>query len=223
MTKPVQGSVESDAAIEDAEVNAELVEVVEPTEDSEELTDPTEGAAEGQAGDSVFEATPKAARRINWLRVLAYGVLPGLALLLALAAGFLKWQGSSGRDADLGRIDATQAARDSTVALLSYRPDTVERDLGAARDRLTGRFKDTYTSLTRDLVIPGSKQKQISAVATVQAAASVSAEPNHEVVLVFVNQTTIVGNGAPAYTASSVRVMLDKIDGRWLISGFDPV
>jgi Mce-associated membrane protein len=51
----------------------------------------------------------------------------------------------------------------------------------------------------------------------------VSADPNHEVVLVFVNQTTILGNSAPAYTASSVRVMLDKIDGRWLISGFDPV
>ena len=150
-------------------------------------------------------------------------MLPGLALLLALVAGFLRWQGSSATDADRGRIEATQAARDSTVALLTYRPDTVERDLGAARDRLTGRFKDAYTSMTRELVIPGSKQKQISAVATVQAAASVSADPNHEVVLVFVNQTTIVGNSAPAYTASSVRVMLDKIDGRWLISGFDPV
>jgi len=26
------------------------------------------------------------------------------------------------------------AAKDSTVALLSYKPDTVEKDLGAARD-----------------------------------------------------------------------------------------
>ena len=56
MTNPLQGSVESDAAIEDAEVNAELVEVVEPTEDSEELTDPTEGAAEGQVVDDAHGA-----------------------------------------------------------------------------------------------------------------------------------------------------------------------
>ena len=108
-------------------------------------------------------------------------------MLLALAAGFLKWQGSSLSEADVGRVEAIQAARESTVALLSYRPDTVERDLGVARDRLTGQFKDAYTSLTRDVVIPGSKQKQISAVATVQAAASVSAQPGHGDVLLFVN------------------------------------
>jgi Mce-associated membrane protein len=32
-----------------------------------------------------------------------------------------------------------------------------------------------------------------------------------------------VGQDAPTNSASSVRVTLDKIDGRWLISGFDPV
>ncbi len=73
------------------------------------------------------------------------------------------------------------------------------------------------------MVIPGAKQKQVSAVTTVEAAASVSAEPNHEVVLLFVNQTTTEGTGAPAVTTSSLRVTLDKIDGRWLISRFDPV
>nr|WP_231614120.1 hypothetical protein [Mycobacterium nebraskense] len=173
--------------------------------------------------DEPTDAVPECAQRINWSRVLAYGLIPGLALSLASTAGFLKWQGSSVTDADRGRIEATQTARDATAALLSYRPDTVERDLGAARDRLTGRFKDAYPSLTREVVIPGSKQRHISAVANVQSAASVSAGPDHGVVLVFVNQTTIVGAEAPAYTASSVRVTLDKVGGRWLISGFDPV
>lgn len=156
-------------------------------------------------------------------RVLAYGVLPGLALLLALAAGFLNGQGPSGTNRDPGDNAAIQAAKDSIVALLSYRPATVERDLGAARDRLTGGFKDSYTSLTRDVVIPGAQRNQVSAVATVQAAAPVSAEPDHAVILVFVSQTTTEGSGAPAVTASSLRVTLDKVDGRWLISGFDPV
>ncbi len=86
-----------------------------------------------------------------------------------------------------------QAAKDSTIALLSYKPDTVEQQLGGARDLLTGDFRDSYTSLTNDVVIPGAKQKQISAVATVPAVASVSANPSHAVVLVFVNQTVIVG------------------------------
>jgi Mce-associated membrane protein len=116
-----------------------------------------------------------------------------------------------------------QAATEGTIALLSYRPDNVQKELEAARGRLTGTFLNAYTQLTHDVVIPGSKQKQISAVATVPGAASVSAATNHAVVLLFVNQTIIVGQDAPTSTASSVRVTLDKIDGRWLISQFDPV
>ncbi|BEH77096.1 MCE associated membrane protein [Mycobacterium pseudoshottsii JCM 15466] len=37
------------------------------------------------------------------------------------------------------------------------------------------------------------------------------------------NQTIIVSQDPPTSTASSVRVTLDKVDGRWLISRFDPV
>jgi Mce-associated membrane protein len=161
--------------------------------------------------------------RVRWSRAIAYGVLPGLALLLASAAGFLKWQDASVRDAQVAGAESVRAATDSTIALLSYKPDTVEKDLGAARGRLTGTFLSAYTSLTHDVVIPGAKQKQISAVATVPAAASVRATENHAVVLLFVNQSVIVGQDAPTSTASSVRVTLEKAGGRWLISQFDPV
>jgi len=160
---------------------------------------------------------------VRWSRAIAYGVLPTLALLLASAAGFLKWQDASVRDAQVAGAESVRAATDSTIALLSYKPDTVEKDLGAARGRLTGTFLNAYTSLTHDVVIPGAKQKQISAVATVPAAASVRATENHAVVLLFVNQSVIVGQDAPTSTASSVRVTLEKAGGRWLISQFDPV
>ncbi|MFZ1176890.1 MAG: hypothetical protein WAO15_11610 [Mycobacterium sp.] len=160
---------------------------------------------------------------MRWSRVIAYGLLPGLALSLASGAGFLKWQDTSVRDAAVARAESVQAATEGAIALLSYRPDTVQKDLDAARGKLTGTFLNAYTQLTHDVVIPGAKQKQISAVATVPAAASVSASGNHAVVLLFVNQTIIVGGDAPTNTASNVRVGLDKIDGRWLISQFDPV
>jgi Mce-associated membrane protein len=162
-------------------------------------------------------------RRIRWSRMIAYGVLPGLALLLALAAGFLKWQDNSVRDAQVASAESARAATDGTIALLSYRPDTVQKDLEIAQGRLTGSFLDSYKSLTHDVVIPGAKQKQISAVPTVPAAAPTSATENHAVVLLFVDQTVIVGKDAPTNTASTVRVTLDKVDGRWLISQFDPV
>jgi Mce-associated membrane protein len=162
-------------------------------------------------------------RRIRWSRAIAYGVLPGLAMLLISAAGFLKYESDSAREVAAVHGAYMQAASDGTIALLSYRPETVEKDLEAAKSRLTGTFLDAYSSLTHDVVIPGAKQKQVSASATVPAAASTSATPTRAVVLLFVNQTVVVAKEAPTNTASSVRVTLDKVDGRWLISQFDPV
>lgn len=159
----------------------------------------------------------------RWSRAIAFALLPGLALLLASAAGYLKWQDGTVRDAGGARAESVRAATDGTIALLSYKPETVEKDLEAARGRMTGQFLDSYTSLTHDVVIPGAKQKQISAIATVPAAASVRATQNHAVVLLFVNQSVIIKQDAPTSTASTVRVTLDKIGGRWLISQFDPV
>jgi Mce-associated membrane protein len=43
------------------------------------------------------------------------------------------------------------------------------------------------------------------------------------VALVFVNQTVVVDKDPPSASASSVRVTMDKVGQRWLISGFDPV
>ncbi|HXO54426.1 MAG TPA: hypothetical protein VN888_26160 [Mycobacterium sp.] len=161
--------------------------------------------------------------RTRLARILAYGLLPTVALLLAGAAGYLKFVDGTARYAEIARAQSVQAAIDSTVAMLSYRPDTVEQNLSAARDRMTGSFRDSYTSLTNNVVIPGAKQRQISSVATVPAAASVSAAETHAVVLVFIDQSTIIGNDPPTDTASSVKVTLDKVHNRWLISQFDPI
>jgi Mce-associated membrane protein len=199
-----------------AEPTAEAPSAAEDAESDAETTDPV---AERESVDS--DSDDKAG--INWPRVLAFGILPALALLLGAAAGFLKWQDSSVRDTDGVRIESMQLAKDATVRLLSYKPDTVEQDLGSARELLTGEFRDSYTQLINDVVIPGSKERQISAVATVPAAASVSAEPNKAVVLVFVNQTVVVGTDAPTGTTSSVQVTMDRVGDRWLISEFDPV
>jgi Mce-associated membrane protein len=189
---------------------------------------PTAASSDDAEADEDFERPERNQRISRWRRlvsthVLAYGLLPGLALLLAVTGGFFKWQAASIGDAGIARTQSVQAARDATEALLSYRADDVEKDLGAARDRLTGSFRDAYISLTTQVVIPGARQKHISATASVPAAASVSATPTHAVVLVFVNQTVLVGTDPPSDTSSSVKVTLDKFGRRWLVSGFDPV
>ncbi|MDH6246400.1 hypothetical protein [Mycobacterium sp. OTB74] len=198
---------------------------VQPDEEAQEVNiDDIEAEGESQEIDeSGHDDQPvSTGHGTRWSKVIVLGVLPVLVMLLAAAAGFMKFQDASARDATTARADSVRAATDSTIALLSYRHDTVQQDLEAAQTRLTGTFLDSYTKLTHDVVIPGAKQKEISAVATVPAAASASATADHAVVLLFVNQTVLIGKDAPTNTASSVRVTLDKINGRWLVSGFDP-
>jgi Mce-associated membrane protein len=210
----VDTDVVDEPAVVAAEIDGEETDVAEPTAEvgiepggDDEVTQPEHGDPE--AG-------------VRWRRAVAYVVLPGAALLLAAGAGFLKYQSDSVSGPN--PVDeSVRAASDGTVALLSYRPDTVQKDLDAAKSRLTGSFLDAYTKLTHDVVIPGAQQKQIAAVATVPAASSASATASHAVVLLFVNQTVTIGTDAPTNTASSVRVTLDKVDGHWLISQFEPV
>ncbi|MGV0834260.1 hypothetical protein [Mycolicibacterium thermoresistibile] len=162
-------------------------------------------------------------RGVSWLRICAYIVVPVVVLLLTLGAGYLVWMDGRATAVEQARTEAVQVASDGTVAMLSYESATVEEQLAAARDRLTGDFKDSYTSLTDEVVIPGAKEQQISSVATVPAAAVVSATTDSAVVLVYINQTTEVGEDPPTNLTSTARVTLDKVDGQWLISQFEPV
>ena len=193
-------------------------------DDAAPLSDAASDSADAKADTEGSDgANPPRRWRTRVARIFAYIVLPAVALLLGAAAGYLKWVDGTARDAEVYRAQSVQGASDSTVAMLSYRPDTVDQNLAAARDRMTGAFRDSYSSLTHDVVIPGAKQRQISAVATVPAAASVSATATRAVVLVFVDQTTIIGNEPPSDSTSSVRVTLEKVHDRWLISQFEPI
>jgi Mce-associated membrane protein len=215
LSEETENTVKSD--IEDS------AEAPPPESEAEDTATPEE--SEAADVDEASDDEPETRRRpIAWSRVLAYGVLPALALVLALAAGYFRWVVASADELALARTESVRVASEDAAALLSYKADSADRDLNnAARDRLTGDFKDAYINLIRQVVIPGAKEKHISAVAKVNAAASVSASANHAVVLLYVDQTVTIGDGAPTDTQPVVRVALDKVNGRWLVSHFDPV
>lgn len=162
-------------------------------------------------------------RRVNPMRVLAYGLMPGLVLLLAIAAGLLKWQDVTSQDADAVRAESTEFASDSTIAILSYSPDTVDADVAAARELVTDGFRDSYLQLAHDRVIPDAKDRHITATVSVSGTASVSAGASHAVVLVFADQTRVSDSSRPVEVPASFLVTLDYFDGRWLVSDFEPV
>lgn len=126
------------------------------------------------------EPAPQVASRLDQppsgrsrLRSVCFAMLLALPFVLAIAVGGLKFVGWTQSESARAQIESVRAASDTAIAVLSYRPDTVQNDLDAAKGRMTGSFKDSYSSLVDNVVAPGAIQKLISAQATVPAAASV--------------------------------------------------
>jgi Mce-associated membrane protein len=212
--------VADESSLDDLAERDDLADEAEAADEADLLdVDETEAA---EAAADAAAAPVERGSRFSWTRLLVVA-LPALALIIALGVAYLKWLDGTARESRTAAEASVRAASESTIAILSYKPETVDRDLKAAAERLTAGFRQQYTQLVNDVVAPGAKQQHIAAVATVPAAASVSATGKHAVVLVFVDQTTTIGNDAPTQTTSSVRVSLEKVDGRWLISQFDPV
>jgi Mce-associated membrane protein len=180
-------------------------------------------ADDAKKGETDVDDTSSSRRRSAWAKVVVFGVMPLILFAMTLAAAYFKWHGTTAHEADCARSESVQAAKDSMVALLSYQAPTADKQLRAAVERTTGKFTNEYQDLINRVVIPGAQQKLVSATAEVIAAAPVSTTPNHAVVLVFVNQSTGMGTEKPTDMQSSVRVTMDKVDGRWLVSGFEPV
>lgn len=118
---------------------------------------------------------------------------------------------------------AITAASDGTVAILSYAPETIADDLDRAKSKLTGDFLKYYDEFTGQFVEPSAVQKGVRNSAAVVRAAVAELHPDRAKVLVFINQSTTTREKPdPVVTASSVLVTMSEIDGKWLISSFDP-
>ena len=145
------------------------------------------------------------------------------AVALVVLSGWLARDTSARNGARDGGAEALAAARDSIVAMGSYRPDTTERNLTAARDRLTGSFLDAYNQVIQTAVIPAAKSGKISSTVSVPAAGVISAESDRAVLLAYVDQTLTAAGGQPVANPARYRVTMQKIDGRWLVAGFDQI
>ncbi|MGV0811800.1 hypothetical protein ABQF34_07525 [Mycolicibacterium boenickei] len=199
---------------------------VEPEAAGETVADETvedEGVEEAAEEPADVEEPVEAEQRPRARsRVSAAVVLAAVALVLALAAGVLRWQIASHNASDVARAESAEAARDITVQMLSYETETVEEQLNAVRERLTGNFLGSYTAMT-DEIIPAARAQQIAAIADVPRIGVVNAEPDNADLVLFVNQAVQVGGQMPQKTPSVVRVTMVKDGDRWLMSEYEPV
>jgi len=186
-----------------------------------------ESAQEEPAQEEPAQET--ADRERHWAAgLLAHWRTLAICLALVASAGMAAWlyfgQYRTDQLTASATTDVVGAATQGSVALLSYAPDTVDADLAAAQSNLTGEFATYYGEFAKQIVAPATKQRGVQTTATVVRAAPAEVNPNDAKVLVFLNQVTVSrDNPDPAQAASSVMVGLVKVDGRWLISSFDPI
>ena len=165
---------------------------------------------------------PRARRKVQVVPVV-------LIALLLITGGVATWLYFTvyrpDKQTDAGVASAVvNAASDGTVALLSYSPDTLDKDFAAAKSHLSGDFLSYYNQFTDQIVAPAAKQKSLKTNARVLGAAVQELHPNSAVVLVLVDQsTTSKDNPDPSMASSSVLVSLSRVNGAWLITKFDPV
>ena len=196
---------------------------VTDVDETEEVTDEaaTETETPTAARDSIVRRSGRAVRaRLGAvLLVAALVVSAGVAAWLY----FEQYRPDRQTDAAASAV-ALDAAKNGTVALLSYSPESLDKDFAAAKSHLTGEFLSYYTQFTEQIVTPAAKQKSVKTSAAVVRGAVSEMHPDSAMVLVFINQnTTSKENPDGSFAASAVKVGMKKINDAWLISSFDPV
>lgn len=192
---------------------------------ADKAEDGVEDAAEDAAEDEV--ELPSAAKRwarrclARWRSILAT-VFVVTAVSVAAGLFFVVYRPDQ-QVGDAAAHRAIQVASDGAVAVLSYSPDNLDRDIARAKSYLTGDFLAYYTKFSEQIAAL-ALQKQVTGTAKVVRAAVSELHADTAVVLVFINQTaTTKGNPEPQPTPSIAQVTVVKVKGSWLISKLDPL
>jgi Mce-associated membrane protein len=223
---------EKDAVVVDEESTAQELTDSSGGEDSTALVEGEDSgtAADGEDSDtaasdedSAIAGDQSGGRLPRWLVPVL------MAVLLVASAGFAAWvyfaQYRPDQQTDAA-VSSTvvKAASDGAVAMLSYAPQTMDKDFATAKSHLTGDFLNYYTKFTNDVVTRAVKEKSVKTQATVAKAAVSDLHPDSALVLAFINQTTVSKeNPDGSFAQSAVKITMTKVDGNWLISAFDPV
>jgi len=197
-------------------------------------TDETdEQANDADSADASVEESPERKTRQRWARPRILRNVPPvpaiLVILLLISAGaaawmyFARYQPNQRTDPAVAQA-VIRAASDGTVALLSYSPESLDKDFAAAKSHLSGDFLSYYTQFTDQIVAPAAKEKSLKTTAHIMGAGVQELHADSAVVLVYVDQsTTSKDRPDPTMSASTVLVSMSRVNGSWLITKFEPV
>jgi Mce-associated membrane protein len=179
---------------------------------------PQPQAEYGEAEPEYSDSDPAAARS-SLLPLLALVVT---VVLMALATGFVWYRVHRADQIEDARQAGLEASRDAAAVLLSYDYRTLDKDFAAGKAVTTGAFRTKYGDTTSKVVAPVAKEKKAVVKAQVVTAGIVRATPDTVVTIVYVNQVTTSSlNSGPKVDLSRVRMTLEHVGGRWLVSNVE--
>jgi Mce-associated membrane protein len=155
-----------------------------------------------------------------------------LALILAVIALVLVavnvllvgWQKKTDISQERGRVLA--AAKSSVPVILSYNYQHFDADAAAAASLLTGRAKTDYQQAMSTTIKPAatSTKAVVEAQADTAGIESVSDSGSQVSLIVFGEQkVTNTAVSAPRTDIFRVRLTMDRVGGKWLVSKFDQI
>ena len=123
------------------------------------------------AADDSSEQTERTGRSEARTRRRVKPVPVMLISLLLISGGAATWlyfkQYRPDKQTDASVASAViNSASDGTVALLSYSPDSLDKDFAAAKSHLSGDFLSYYNQFTEQIVAPAAKQKSLKTTAS---------------------------------------------------------
>lgn len=171
---------------------------------------------ETREGGDAAAAPPGRLRLVSLLLALAAVVLAIAAIVLGLAL-------RDRRTADRDRAAAVAAARQESVNFTTIDYQHLDRDLDRVAANATGDFKREFLAARKD-VAPLVQQNQAVSLGEVVDAAAVTSTSRRATVLVIANSTvrsTQLQQGA--VRNFRLKLTLERIGGRWLVSDLEPV
>ncbi|WP_099020571.1 mammalian cell entry protein [Mycolicibacterium palauense] len=161
------------------------------------------------------------------LTTVLAGLLVGLSVVgivgLAGAGGWLYWDRVQQRAEQATRAELAPLAREQLPKVFGYDYQTVERSITEASTLLTPRFRREFEDQANKQIIPEARERHVISQPNVVGVGVLEALRNSGSVMVYLNQTVTDKSEQPTYVGSRLRVEYQKVDGRWLIDGIDPI
>jgi len=173
-------------------------------------------------------ATPTPA----WTRPWFVPALLTLVLVALLATSAVLWvqrDDTVDRDDSVGApasasLGMVVAARQGAVAFFSLDYRHAQQDVDAVIALATGEFRTEYTAQSADVVTSVTEKKLVTvAVVPPDGVAVEYAHGDEGQVLVAVDVTKTQGTAEPVVQRTRARIMLERVDGAWLVSNVQEV